>query len=145
MSRERFQNDTLTQSPRIVNSRSGPFVDQRIRVALFRKDLQVSDSSSFVSLSRLTLPLFGRFGIATLVFAWISTILLIAFVAFLIVWSVVNRHGQGELSIYKSIIKARYVGGEIRLPAEAGMANSAPAAPPVSTSHPTSPIVVAAP
>lgn len=35
----------------LVNSRSGSFVDQCIRVALFRKDLQVSDSSSFVSIA----------------------------------------------------------------------------------------------
>lgn len=102
-------------------------------------------SSTFVSLSRLTLPLFGSFGKAALAFAWISTILLVAFLTFLVVWSFVNKRGQGEASIYKSNIKAHYVGGGIRLPAEAVMTNIAPTASPVSTSHPASPVVVAAP
>lgn len=77
------------------------------------------------------MPLFGRFGIATLVLACVSTILLIAFVIFLIVWSVVNRHGQEEPSVYKSNIKAHYVGGGIDIPSEAGKANIAPATPPI--------------
>lgn len=91
-------------------------------------------------LSSRTLSLFYRLGTATLALAWVSDILLVVFVAFLIVWSIVHRSGHGEHSIYKSNIKAHYVEGEFESLTKAGMTNTAPATHPVSTSHPATPV-----
>ncbi|KAJ9116030.1 hypothetical protein QFC20_000697 [Naganishia adeliensis] len=88
-----------------------------------------------------------QFGSATLALAWVSTILLIAFVAFLIIWSVVHESGQRTRSIYLSSqdIKADYVEQESESLLQAGMTGDiAPGSPLTSASHPVTPVVAAA-
>ncbi|KAJ9116031.1 hypothetical protein QFC20_000698 [Naganishia adeliensis] len=50
-----------------------------------------------------------QLGKATLAFAWLSTITLIALLTFLAVWCYLHRKPRGETTIYKSSIKGNYV------------------------------------
>jgi len=98
-----------------------------------------------------------QLGKATLAFAWLSTITLIALLAFISIWCYTHRRARGEPTIYKSNIKAHYVDGELGHRAETGMANMThPAgqsgmsnmthpAPAVTTSRPATPVVVGEP
>ncbi|KAI5450372.1 hypothetical protein NCC49_003154 [Naganishia albida] len=94
---------------------------------------------------------------ATLAFAWISTIVLMALLTFIIAWCVTHRGPQGDWAIYKSNIKSHYVDGEFGTRAETGMAtlsqptagtgmpNMTQPAAPVTTSRPATPVVAAEP